>query len=112
MQPTEGERRTRLTIGVVAARSGRLAKLGDPLTFVTEHLRRRLRHVVGQGGRYELELVSRDSRSDPEVARRVTEELIRHERADIIVTLAGTRVLPAVADVCEALATPRATSAF
>ncbi|MFF4602917.1 ABC transporter substrate-binding protein [Streptomyces sp. NPDC001339] len=117
-QPTGGSPRTArrrkapLTIGVVAPRSGRLAKLGDPLMFVMGLLRSRLRHVRNRGRADELRLVSRDSHSDPEAARRATEELIRHERADVIVTLAGTQVLPAVADTCEALHTPCVTSTF
>ncbi|UQA90557.1 ABC transporter substrate-binding protein [Streptomyces halobius] len=101
-----------LTIGVVAPQSGRLAKLGDPLMFVTGHLQSRLRHVQNQGRRYDLRLVSRDSRSEPDAARKATEELIREDRADVIVTLAGTAVLPAVADTCEARETPCVTSTF
>ena len=112
MRITDSEHAETLTIGVVVAHSGRLAKLGSPLTFVQQLLEPRLRHVVNGGRRYDIRLVSRDSRSDPEGARLATEELIRDERAKIVVTLAGTQVLPAVADTCEALETPCVTSTF
>ncbi|GAA2603958.1 ABC transporter substrate-binding protein [Streptomyces axinellae] len=112
MRITDSEHAETLTIGVVVAHSGRLAKLGSPLTFVKELLEPRLRHVVNGGRRHDVRLVSRDSRSDPEGARLATEELIRDEQAKIVVTLAGTQVLPAVADTCEALETPCVTSTF
>jgi branched-chain amino acid transport system substrate-binding protein len=101
-----------LTIGVVAPRSGRLAKLGDPLLFTMDLIRRKLPRIDNNGRQYDVRLVSRDSRSDAKAARRATEELIREEQADVIVTLAGTQVLPAVTDTCEALGTPCVSSTF
>ncbi|MER7079540.1 amino acid/amide ABC transporter substrate-binding protein, HAAT family (TC 3.A.1.4.-) [Saccharopolyspora kobensis] len=97
-----------LTVGAVVARSGRLSELGSPLLFVMDLLAPKLRRI---GGR-EVRLVSRDSRSEPGRAREATRELIRDEHADVVVTLAGTRVLPAVADTCEEMATPCISSTF
>lgn len=101
-----------LTIGVVAPRSGRLAKLGDPLLFAMDLIRQKLPRIHNGGRSYDLRLVSRDSHSDAKGARRATEELIREDRADVIVTLAGTQVLPEVADTCEALGIPCVSSTF
>ncbi|MDT0322873.1 ABC transporter substrate-binding protein [Streptomyces millisiae] len=92
------------TVGVVVARSGRLAALGDPLAFAMSWLAPRL------GG--SLRLVSRDSRSSAEGARRAVRELVRDEGAVLVLTLAGTEVLPAVADVCEESGVPCVSSAF
>ncbi|GAA2512111.1 ABC transporter substrate-binding protein [Streptomyces gobitricini] len=92
------------TVGVVVARTGRLARLGDPLAYVMDLLAPKLR------GR--LRLVGRDSRSTAEGARRAVRELVEVERAGIVLTLAGTEVLPAVADACEEAAVPCLSSTF
>lgn len=101
-----------LTIGVVLPQTGRLSKLGDPLAFVTSLLAARLSRITNSGRQYELRVVSRDSHSKPERARQATEELIRDEEAHIILTLAGTEVLPVVADTCESLEVPCLSSTF
>ncbi|MEU7278201.1 ABC transporter substrate-binding protein [Streptomyces sp. NPDC045431] len=91
-------------MGVVVARTGRLARLGDPLAYAMELLAPKLRGRV--------RLVSRDSRSTAEGARRAVRELVRDEGARMVVTLAGTEVLPAVADSCEEAGVPCLSSTF
>ncbi|MBF6351084.1 ABC transporter substrate-binding protein [Nocardia flavorosea] len=99
-----------VTIGVVIARSGRLASLGDPLDFVLSDLAPRLERMAPGGNR--VRLVSRDSRSTAEGARQAVAELVRDERAVIVLTLAGTQVLPVVADTCEELGAVCVSSTF
>ncbi|GAA2393387.1 ABC transporter substrate-binding protein [Streptomyces glaucosporus] len=99
-------------MGVVVARTGRLSKLGDPLAFVMSLLEPELRSVVNGGRRHEVRLVSRDSRSCAGGAREAVRELVRDEDARIVLTLAGTEVLPAVADTCEELGVPCVSSTF
>ncbi|MGK5641658.1 ABC transporter substrate-binding protein [Streptomyces sp. URMC 126] len=110
-EPSAGERRS-LTVGVVAARTGRLARLGDPLAYVTGLLRPRLRRLVNGGREYTVRLVERDSRSTAEGARQAVLDLVHGEGAGIVLTLAGTQVLPAVADTCEAAGVPCVSSTF
>ncbi|MFD5476439.1 ABC transporter substrate-binding protein [Streptomyces hawaiiensis] len=99
-----------LTVGVAVARSGRLASLGDPLDFALTWLEPKL---AGRGpAGYSMRLVSRDTRSCAEGARQAVEELVGQENAAIVVTLAGTEVLPAVADACEAAGVPCLSSTF
>ncbi|MFD5103372.1 ABC transporter substrate-binding protein [Streptomyces albidochromogenes] len=99
-----------LTIGVAVARSGRLASLGDPLDFVTRLLEPTLSGLGPTG--YRIRLAARDTRSSAAGARQAVRELARDEDAKIILTLAGTEVLPAVADACEALGVPCLSSTF
>ncbi|MGK5632009.1 ABC transporter substrate-binding protein [Streptomyces sp. URMC 123] len=99
-------------MGVVLPRTGRLADLGDPMSFVVELLAPTLRHITRGARRHPVRLVCRDSRSDPAAARHAVGELLREEGAQIIVTMAGTRVLPAVADTCEALGVPCVSTTF
>lgn len=94
----------RPTVGVVTPRTGRLAELGAPLAFAAE----RMRSTLGD----RVRIVERDSRSAPDPARRAVDELAGSDRADVVVTLAGTSVLPAVAGRCEELGVPCVFSTF
>ncbi|WP_264159529.1 ABC transporter substrate-binding protein [Actinomadura rudentiformis] len=92
-------------------RTGRLAALGDPLSFVIDLLAPRLSEV-GNAGRRPLRFATRDSRSEPGRARQAVRELVERDRADVVITMAGTKVLPAVADACEALGVPCISTTF
>ncbi|QGV77653.1 ABC transporter substrate-binding protein [Streptomyces ficellus] len=92
------------TVGVVVARTGRLARLGDPLAYAMD--------VLGPKLRGRLRLVARDSRSGAGGARQAVRELVEVEGARIVLTLAGTEVLPAVAGACEEAGVPCLSSAF
>ncbi|MEV5599167.1 ABC transporter substrate-binding protein [Streptomyces sp. NPDC052496] len=107
----DGAGRT-LAVGVVAARTGRLAGLGDPLDFAASFLRPRLTRLTNGGRTYPVRLVCRDSRSTADGGRQAVRELVADEDVRIVVTLAGTQVLPAVADACEEAGVPCVSSAF
>ncbi|URN12179.1 hypothetical protein LUW77_12135 [Streptomyces radiopugnans] len=77
-----------LTVGVVAARSGRLANLGDPLAFAVSLLEPELTRIRNGSREYPVRLVSRDSRSTADGARQAVRELVRDEGARIVLTLA------------------------
>ncbi|WP_197093421.1 ABC transporter substrate-binding protein [Nonomuraea sp. SBT364] len=93
-------------------RTGRLARLGDPLSFLIPWLAPQLTHIVNGSRRYALRVAIRDSRSDPAHARRAVRELVDHERAHVVITMAGTRVLPAVVAACEELGAPCVSTTF
>ncbi|MFE0046853.1 ABC transporter substrate-binding protein [Streptomyces albireticuli] len=101
-----------LCIGAVVPLTGRLGSLGHPLAFVLEHLAPRLTRLTHDGRRYPLRLAVRDSRSEPGRARRAVAELVAREGARIVVTMAGTQVLPAVADACQDLGVPCLSTTF
>ncbi|MGK5448171.1 ABC transporter substrate-binding protein [Streptomyces radiopugnans] len=101
-----------LTVGVVAARSGRLANLGDPLAFAVSLLEPKLTRIRNGSRDYPVRLASRDSRSTADGARQAVRELVRDEGARIVLTLAGTEVLPAAADACEEAGVPCVSSTF
>ncbi|MFD1831148.1 ABC transporter substrate-binding protein [Streptomyces desertarenae] len=101
-----------LTIGVVVARTGRLVKLGDPLEFVMSRLEPELRRIRNGGRHHEVRVAGRDSRSSADGAREAVRQLVRDEGARIVLTLAGTEVLPAVADTCEEEGVPCVSSTF
>ncbi|ARZ71597.1 hypothetical protein SMD11_6021 [Streptomyces albireticuli] len=101
-----------LCIGAVVPLTGRLGSLGHPLAFALEHLAPRLTRLTHDGRRYPLRLAVRDSRSEPGRARRAVAELVAREGARIVVTMAGTQVLPAVADACQDLEVPCLSTTF
>ncbi|MFC9971549.1 ABC transporter substrate-binding protein [Spirillospora sp. NPDC127200] len=103
---------SQLTIGVVAPLTGRLAPLGKPLSYVLRALAPQLEHVRNGPRRYDLSVAVRDSRSDPEAARRAVHDLVAVDRAHIVLTMAGTQVLPAVADACEESQVPCLSTTF
>ncbi|GGS14593.1 ABC transporter substrate-binding protein [Actinokineospora fastidiosa] len=83
-----------LRIGVVVPRTGRLSALGEPLDFVAARFAGRAR------------IFTADSRSTPEGARRAVERLVVEHRVPIVLTMAGSTVLPAAADACDRLGVP------
>lgn len=99
-------------MGVVIARTGRLSKSGDPLAFAMSRVEPELRRVKNGGPSHEVRLASRDSRSCADGTREAVRELVRDEGARIVLTLAGTEVLPAVADTCEEEGVPCVSGTF
>ncbi|GGS76121.1 hypothetical protein GCM10010156_38600 [Planobispora rosea] len=101
-----------LRVGVVIAQTGRLSRLGDPLAFVLRRLTPQLAHVRNGNRRLPLRIAVRDSQSDPTHARQAVRELAAEEGAHIVLTMAGTQVLPAVVDTCEELQVPCVSTTF
>ncbi|MGP3976195.1 ABC transporter substrate-binding protein [Streptomyces sp. 8N114] len=103
---------TRVCIGVVAPLTGRLAPLGEPLSFAVRSSARRMVRLHNSGRAYDVRIAVRDSRSLPEGARQAVRDLADDERANIVLTMAGTQVLPAAADACEELGVPCVSTTF
>ncbi|GAB3207121.1 ABC transporter substrate-binding protein [Marinactinospora endophytica] len=103
---------SQLCIGAVIPQTGRLARLGDPLSYVLRRLAPRLARTRVGGRDRPVRVAVRDSRSDPDHARRAVRELAVDEGADVVLTMAGTQVLPAVADACERLQVPCVSTTF
>ncbi|MFD5233407.1 ABC transporter substrate-binding protein [Streptomyces qaidamensis] len=72
----------------------------------------RLAHVRNGARRRDVTVVVRDSRSDPDAARRAVRELAGADGAHIVLTMAGTRVLPAVTAACEEIRVPCVSTTF
>ncbi|MCF2436902.1 ABC transporter substrate-binding protein [Streptomyces thinghirensis] len=71
-----------------------------------------LTHVRNGNRRYDVTVAVRDSRSDPRRARQAVHDLVTTDQARIVLTMAGTQVLPAVADACEAPRVPCLSTTF
>ena len=97
-------------IGVVLPRSGRLASLADPLAYCGQRLALPISGAAGAGR--QVTLVWRDSRSDPAAAAQAARDLAADPRVTLVVTMAGTRLVPAVAAACQAAQIPCLSTAL
>ncbi len=97
---------------MVAPLTGRPAPLGEPLSFVLRALAPCLEGITHGGRRLCVRIAMRDSRSEPEAARQAVRELAEQDRVSLVLTMAGTQVLPAVTSVCEELGVPCVSATF
>jgi branched-chain amino acid transport system substrate-binding protein len=82
------------------------------LSYALRRLAPRLAHVRNGGRRHDVTFAVRDSRSDPEAARQAVRDLVDADGANVVLTMAGTRVLPAVTDACEEARVPCVSTTF
>ena len=78
-----------IKVGFVTPSSGPLAGFAEPDDYVIEGLQAALSGVENNGKTYTVEIIKKDSQSNPNRAAEVAAELILNEEADII-TAAGT----------------------
>ena len=98
---------TRLRVGFVSPRTGPLAEFGRSDPFVIDLVRQRTggRLRVGDTN-YELEILDRDSQSDPTRATQLAKQLINDEAIDLMLATSTPEVVNPVADACEAAGVP------
>lgn len=94
-------------IGYISPRSGASAALSEADAFVLGEVREALARGVTVGrAQHPIEIVHRDSASDPTRATEVATELVRDYKVHLMLTAGGSETVNAVADVCEANAVP------
>ncbi|MFC7387021.1 ABC transporter substrate-binding protein [Sphaerisporangium rhizosphaerae] len=99
----------KIVIGFVSPRSGALAGFASGDDFVVDRVRQTPPYANGftvGGRRYDVEIVVKDSVSDPRLAARAAGELIAHHRADMVLTSSAPETTNPVASVCEAQGIP------
>jgi branched-chain amino acid transport system substrate-binding protein len=100
-----GERAIRL--GYVSPQSGPLVSFGEADAFVLGDVRARLRDGLSLGRRsHPVEILVKDSQSDPERAATVANDLLRRERIDLMLASSTPETTNPVADVCEQRGVP------
>lgn len=92
-----------LKIGFVNARSGPLTPFSDADEYVVGLVREAFTDGIEiEGKRYGVELVLKDTQSDPVNASRVTKELVTSDNVDVVVVSSTPETVNPVADACEA----------
>jgi hypothetical protein len=96
-----------IRLGYVSPQSGPFVSFGEADGFVLDDVRARLRDGLTIGRRsYPVEILVKDSQSDPGRAATVAGDLLRRERIDLMLTSSTPGTTNPVADVCERAGVP------
>ena len=99
----------KIVIGFVTPQTGQLAGFASGDAFVVDRIRASDAYAKGfkvGGKKYDVEIVVKDSQSDPNRASQVAQELILQDKADLVVTTSTPETTNPVAQICEAQGVP------
>lgn len=96
-----------LRIGFISPRTGALAGFGEADQFVLDLARKALAGGLESGGKkYAVEILDRDTQSDPSRASQLAKDLINGDKIDLMIATSTPEVVNPVADACEAAGLP------
>ncbi len=99
--------RPTLKIGFISPRTGPLAGFGEADPYVIGLVRKKTAGGVKIGGTtYAIEVLERDSQSDPARASQLAKDLINSDKIDLMLVTSTPEVVNPVADACEAAGMP------
>ena len=88
-----------IKIGYVNARTGPLAGFGEADAFTLDQIQKLLANGIQSGGKtYKVEIISKDSQSNPNRAAEVASELILSNKVDLLLATSTPDVTNPVAD--------------
>jgi branched-chain amino acid transport system substrate-binding protein len=97
----------KLKIGFISPRTGATAGFGEPDGYVLELARKALAAGLSIGGAsYEVQVIDKDSQSNPQRSAQVANELITGEAVDLMLTTSTPETVNPVSDACEAAGVP------
>jgi branched-chain amino acid transport system substrate-binding protein len=95
-----------IRVGFVSPRTGPLAGFGKTDGYVLDRAREALADGIEIGGKtYAVEILDRDTQSDPARAAQLAKDLI-NENIDLMLAISTPEVINPVADACEAAGVP------
>ncbi len=96
-----------LKIGFVSPRTGPLGGFGEGDPYVLGLARKALADGMTVGGKkYKVEIIDRDSQSDPSRASQLAKALINTDKVDLMLVTSTPEVVNPVSDACEAAGVP------
>ena len=96
-----------LKVGFVSPRTGPLGSFGEGDGYVLELARKALAGGLAVGGKtYKVEILDRDTQSDPARASQLAKALINNDKIDLMLTTSTPEVVNPVSDSCEAAGVP------
>ena len=96
-----------IKVGFITPRTGALAGFGEPDPFVLGLARKALADGLSAGGKtYKVEILDRDTQSDPSRAGQLAKALINSDAIDFMLTSSTPETVNPVADTCEAAGVP------
>ena len=96
-----------IRLGYVSPQSGPLFAFGEADAFVIEGVKQTFKDGLELGGRaHPVEILVRDSQSDPARAGEVARDLIARDQVDLMLVASTPETTNPVADACEAAGMP------
>jgi len=96
-----------IKLGFISPITGALAGFGQGDAFVLESARKALSSGISVGGKtYDVQIIDRDTQSDPSRAGQLAKSLINDDKIDLMLTTSTPEVVNPVADACEAAGVP------
>jgi len=100
-----------IKIGQITPETGPIAPFGEPSKWVAEEVMAFLGDgIVVAGEKHKVEILNRDSQSNPNRASEVAAQLINNDRVDIMIASSTGDTTNPVADQCELAGMPCITS--
>ena len=96
-----------IKVGFISPRTGPLGSFGEGDGHVLELARKALAGGLTIGGKkYNVEILDRDTQSDPARASQLAKALINNDKIDMMLTTSTPEVVNPVSDACEAAGGP------
>ena len=96
-----------LKIGFISPRTGPLGGFGETDGYVLELARKALANGLQAGGKtWKVEILDRDTQSDPSRAGQLAKDLINNQAVDLMLAVSTPETINPVADACEAAGVP------
>lgn len=96
-----------LKVGFISPRTGPLGGFGETDGYVLDLARKALANGLQAGGKtWEVEILDRDTQSDPSRAGQLAKDLINNQAVDLMLAVSTPETINPVADACEAAGVP------
>jgi len=96
-----------LKVGFISPRTGALAGFGETDGYVLDIVRKALASRLDVGGKtYAIQIIDRDTQSDPSRASQLAKSLINDDKIDVMLAISTPETINPVSDACEAAGVP------
>ncbi|HTZ02880.1 MAG TPA: ABC transporter substrate-binding protein [Xanthobacteraceae bacterium] len=96
-----------IKVGFISPRTGPLGGFGESDPYVLSLARKALANGLTSGGKkYKVEILDKDSQSDPARASQLAKSLINNDAIDLMLTTSTPEVVNPVSDACDAAGMP------
>src|ERR1700733_13646938 len=100
-----------IKIGMITPETGPIAGFGEPSKWVAEGVSKALGDgITVAGEKHAVQILNRDSQSNPNRASEVAAQLINNDKVDIMIASSTSDTTNPVADQCELAGVPCVTS--
>jgi branched-chain amino acid transport system substrate-binding protein len=96
-----------IKVGFISPLTGPLASFGESDPFILAQVRKALAGGITAGGKkYAVEIITKDTQSDPVRSGQLAKELINSDKVDLMLSTSTPETVNPVADACEAAGVP------